>query len=89
MATKEIVTMMMILLSSGKVELFKKGRFVVLAGEFPNFQSVVALIVESPPETSSVVISAVDGLVSFQGSIFLLMRHLKLFKLFESFPSVA
>ena len=67
MATKEIVTMMMILLSSGNVELFRKGRFVVLAGEFPNFQSVVAFIVESSPETSRVVMSSVDAFVSFRG----------------------
>jgi len=63
-ATKEMVKIMMILFSSGKVELFKNGRLVVLAGEFPNFQSVVAFIVDSSGETSRVTISSVDAFVS-------------------------
>lgn len=63
-ATKEMVKMIMILFSSGKVELFKNGRLVVLAGELPNFQSVVALIVDSSGETSRVTISSVDTFVS-------------------------
>ena len=67
MATKEIVKIMMILFSSGNVELFKNGRFVVLAGELPNFQSVVALIVDSSGETSRVTVSSVGAFVSFWG----------------------
>lgn len=63
-ATKEMVKMIMILFSSGKVELFKNGRLVVLAGELPNFQSVVAFIVDSSGETSRVTISSVDAFVS-------------------------
>ena len=66
MATNEIVRIMMILFSSGNVELFKNGRFVVLAGEFPNFQSVVAFIVDSSGDTSSVTILSVEAFVSYQ-----------------------